>query len=769
MIRCELRDPAGGSISDIAWHPEQGRNIITASGDDRNPVIKLWDLRSSTSLPLVTLQGHSQGILSVSWCPSDSSLLISCGKDNRTMLWDLLHAKAVYELPCEESTAETTEISFGGVGGVAGQRKYHVAWSPCLPAVVSTCSFDRSIQFHSLSGVKSSLGRAPKWLRRPIGATFGFGGKLVKFCVKSPADAKKTTCSISIYQAMEDIRLVTDSDSFHAAIASGDLKALCEQKNAEASGAHEKEEWSVIRVLCFEPNTRQQLIAHLGFDKASIETSSKMFTAGLSEPVSLEPNNFATSLSEGPIDSKEFFKTASPPPTGGRISPSRSSVILTTTETAAVEEQLAIENDAEPMIRSALVVGNFSAAVDCCLEAGLMAEALLLSQCGDSSLWEKTQKAFFERQKRAHRLPFLDMLQAVIRNELRTFVQQSVLANWRESLALLSTYAKTEEFPVMCELLAMRLETEAHDLNSAKICYMCSMNFAKTISMWVEELSRANEIKGGVDTEALWRFITKVIIFTHANSGLDLGTQCAYYFSLYAHILASHGRLDTAPLYIRGDHLSEAVLRDRVFHAASAKAVGARAPVFPFERIVVAVGGVPRQPVAAVRPTDFAHPSPASRATSFESPINMMKKQGSSLQAAPQQQQLPTTGGLPSGWVQLVDPSSGRAYFANQALGVTQWELPLPPQQQQQSPIQTPAVSVGFSQVTATLSNSVASSQVSQPAVQASPSQQPQAVSASSGVSNEAVLALYHVISALECTCHYWPKYAAFIRLIYFV
>lgn len=76
----------GSSISDIAWHPDQGLNIVTASGDDKNPVIKLWDLRSSASLPLATLQGHTEGILSVSWCPNDPSLLLSCGKDNRTMM-----------------------------------------------------------------------------------------------------------------------------------------------------------------------------------------------------------------------------------------------------------------------------------------------------------------------------------------------------------------------------------------------------------------------------------------------------------------------------------------------------------------------------------------------------------------------------------------------------------------------------------------------------------------------------------------------------------
>jgi hypothetical protein len=59
--------------------------------------------------------------------------------------------------------------------------RYHVAWSPCLPAVASACSFDRKVQFYSMSGAKSRLGRAPKWLKKPTGATFGFGGKLISF------------------------------------------------------------------------------------------------------------------------------------------------------------------------------------------------------------------------------------------------------------------------------------------------------------------------------------------------------------------------------------------------------------------------------------------------------------------------------------------------------------------------------------------------------------------------------------------------------------
>ena len=38
---CELRAD-GVAVSDLAWNPTQGLHLLTASVDDRNPLIKLW-------------------------------------------------------------------------------------------------------------------------------------------------------------------------------------------------------------------------------------------------------------------------------------------------------------------------------------------------------------------------------------------------------------------------------------------------------------------------------------------------------------------------------------------------------------------------------------------------------------------------------------------------------------------------------------------------------------------------------------------------------
>ena len=544
-------------MSDVAWNPDQGLHLVTASGDDKNPVIKLWDLRSSTSLPLATLQGHKEGILSVSWCPTDASLLLSCGKDNRTILWDLFQLQPVYDLPTMSTNNDQPTESdgmFGGLASSASQRRYHVAWSPCLPAVVSASSFDRKVQFFSMVGAKSRIGRAPKWLRRPVGATFGFGGKLVTFDSRTQLHAtgpqsKKvpTSALVKIYQVVEDRELVEASDLFHDTVAKGEYKQFCDMKStSEEISAAEKQVWSLMNVICFGSNAREELLTHLGFDSASITATAQEYVA-MNHPPAPEgsdtPNpgldidamnlNDETSI----LTAEDMFSSAPaaftpPPPVAAAAPPSLPKEQPTLPEdiakTAELWSMIQSGNAAEPTIRRAIIVGNFEAAVECCLEAGLMAEALLLAQCGDQALRVRTQAAFFE--KRRHQHPFLSVLHAVIRNELMSYVLSSDLLRWKETLALLSTYGKSDEFPALCEALAGRLELELKDTSSATLCYMCAANVIRTVGFWTAELNAANAALGRMDTKALENYVEKVVVFTHANPIDTLGPECSAFF-----------------------------------------------------------------------------------------------------------------------------------------------------------------------------------------------------------------------------------------------
>jgi len=165
--------------SHVSWHPLEATKLVVASESDQYPVLQMWDLRNARS-PVMELVGHQQGILSCSWCPDDESLLLSSGKDNTVMCWN------------------TTTGEWLGEIARATNDVYDVQWSPKIPAVFTTSSFDGKVEIHSMHAHSplapdanagafdvntqrppAAVPPPPKWLKRPCGATFGFGGKLV--------------------------------------------------------------------------------------------------------------------------------------------------------------------------------------------------------------------------------------------------------------------------------------------------------------------------------------------------------------------------------------------------------------------------------------------------------------------------------------------------------------------------------------------------------------------------------------------------------------
>jgi protein transport protein SEC31 len=676
---CELRDAARGAIADVAWNPDQGLHILTASGDDNNPVLKLWDLRSSTSLPLATLQGHSQGVLSVAWCPTDASLLMSCAKDNRTLMWDLYKLQPVYELPSGGSAAGTSGSGagdnqmFGGLGNAASNRRYQVQWSPQIPAVIATCSFDRKVQVFSMAGARNSSGRPPKWLNRPCGASFGFGGKLVRF---SKASEKSQPKVVRIQTVRQDTKLVSSSQSFEQALSTKELKVFCKQKEVQARTSHERHIWQFMQVI-FETNAREQLLTHLGFDAETIAA----------EIASYEPSKSSAPSPKDIGGKLEAVTLATPPVTNGTEGPAApagaAGLFQPAVKASGGGQTGALSEETEKLIKRALLVGNFEAAVDCCLAAGNMADALLLASCGGADLWAKTQAAYFERG--AQERSYLTIVSAIIKSELTELVEKSDLSKWQETLAILSTYAKSEEFATLCEALADRLESQAMDRPSANLCYMCAVNVPKTISMWADELHAAAVRSGAagrgkgssVDPTSLQEFVEKVTIFRQADEGVALEESASALFAQYAGMLAAEGEMQTAAKYIAGSSDKEcAILQDRLFHAAGGVGMP---PPFPFDPNDVAISTSPAQ--VQMQPLgSTATSTAAAAAASFSSPgPGMPGSSGGGASFAAATPAAPATElPLPQGWTQMIDPSSGAYYYHNQNTGATQWERPAP-------------------------------------------------------------------------------------------
>ncbi|EQC35750.1 hypothetical protein SDRG_06509 [Saprolegnia diclina VS20] len=599
---CELKDPQRGAVSAIAWNPSEGMHIITASSDDQRPVLRLWDLRSSTSTPLAELHGHTAGILSISWCPNDPGLVLSTAKDNRTLLWDLFSGQPTFEFPSNSPSAPVGGPGQFFAGGGGGQRRFNVQWSPKIPAVASACTFDGKVQVWGLAGSGGPSTRAPKWLQRPASATFGFGGQLT-VVTPYPNPAQSQYQQVKEYRPVHIHKIVTDpatvqaADLLEQALAGKDFKGHCDKKIA--SSPADADVWSFMKVL-FEDDARQHLLYHLGYDAAKIKADADKYLGKAVEPApiaaapssaSAEDIFAAGSLSTDSLSAN--LPVAAPKDSSARLSP-----VSLPQYTEASED----------VIKRSLLVGDFASAVEVCLQNNQFADALLLACQGGADLWNVAQEACIAA---ATARPFMKIVKAMLKSDLGSLVDDSEPALWTETLAILTTYAKSDEFAPLCDRLAAKLEA-AGDRTSATLCYMCSVNVEKIYSAWVKEA--AVQAKTRDPVSVLQDLIEKISIFAQAtaNPDQDLSPAIAEQFAAYASLMASQGRLDIAARYAKYTDLSCAIIRDRVFHAAPTP--GVRAPPFPFADAAAAQPAAPQQTQqtqrqAPARNTQYAAPA----------------------------------------------------------------------------------------------------------------------------------------------------------------
>jgi protein transport protein SEC31 len=245
---------------------------------------------------------------------------------------------------------------------------------------------------------------------------------------------------------------------------------------------------------------------------------------------------------------------------------------------------------------------------------------------------------------------------------------------WKETLAILSTYGKSDEFPAMCEKLGSRLESEMGDYESATLCFMCAVNIPRTVSFWTDELKASRDSKGKINTISLQNYIEKVVVFTQANPGTPQPSDSVPYFIEYANLLASQGRFDTALSYLKSGNQVESALVDRLYHAStSVKTAGTKAPVFPFEKVnvtqVASSSGAISVTTTGTTTAAAAKPSVTStgaRAT----PVTATPAAKGSVAT-------PAAQTLAPGWAATVDPSTGRTYYYNFSTNQSQWDAPL--------------------------------------------------------------------------------------------
>ncbi|XP_070845016.1 protein transport protein Sec31A isoform X3 [Chaetodon trifascialis] len=685
--------------SGLAWNPEVATQLVLASEDDRMPVIQMWDLRFATS-PLKIFENHTRGVLAIAWSLADPELLLSCGKDSRILCWNPNTGEVLYELPTSSHWC------------------FDIQWCPRNPAVLSAAGFDGHIDIYSIMGgssqaqsqrhadqISNSFGnmdpfgtgqtlpplqlpqtaappatvtplkKPPKWIRRPVGASFAFGGKLVSLenAKPSPQQPQQPAAPIvHISQVVTETAFLKRSDQLQATLSAGSFVGFCQEKIDASENKFEKTVWSFLKAN-FESDVRSKYLELLGYNKEEIalkissaleEKPADPLQVEAPAPASLQP---LPDLSLAPpVDTPEAAfdmiaaanlqpeATQEPDPTPDPEEPAadpedepeeqldpdlpedeEEEIPLEEETTAPVEEEpspaetsappehpaeapapsgevsLSISQDVDGLITQALLTGDFEGAVELCLHDNRMADSIILAIAGGAELLEKTQKKYFTKTHSK----ISKLISAVVMKDWHDILKTCDLHNWREALAAVMTYAQPEEFSSLCDLLGGRLEAaeDAELQAQACLCYICAGNVEKLVSCW----TRAQD---GACPLSLQDLVEKVVVLrraveqTQRSGPAAIGILLAEKMSQYANLLASQGSLSTAITYLPDNTNQVAVqqLRDRLGRALGQQAA---APVQTHRaqpQLPAQTQALPRHPFAPIQPAMVPQPRAAA-------------------------------------------------------------------------------------------------------------------------------------------------------------
>ncbi|KAF8821509.1 WD domain, G-beta repeat-containing protein [Cardiosporidium cionae] len=628
-----FRDPANRlRPSSLSWLPSNATQIVVSYDDDRNPSLQLWDLRNA-SFPVKDITGHTKGILSVAFNTMDHHLMLSCGKDNRSICWIL------------SNSMDQPEI-FGEVHNKNTQ--FDIKWSPFQPGLYAAASMDEEISIFNIQLNQTTVSYIPKWMERTAGVHCGFGGKVVSF-------DSKIDKSVNCHVVATDEEFVMKADHFEQLLTDGNFDEFCYQKIIEAQNEHERLTWSIVRSL-FHPD-RDTMIRELGFDSPSILSTVEAFLghppgSSFQESPTYEellPDETLTTATMMPdVDPEKFFMELSEKTDEEKLKKTHTTMEQqdsTENLTAEMHAQDLVDWNAGPesIIKYCLLTGNFIPAVEVSLRCGRLGDALILASMAGPEILKKTQAEYMRRQKD----PFLKVVACIVNGEMEQLVKISDLANWRETLSLLCTYAPAEEFCRICELLGLRLEKERLDKKNAMICYLFAGNFSLTTKIWNDLIFQNGSLSVGLQD-----LIEKMAIMkaaTHFNGQDELLTK---HVTFYAEILANSGHLLTAMRYLSLIEVDEgntsSLLRDRIYNSSplNMQRAGVSPPRFPFE-------------VIDVLPPCDGHIQGPARAPRYAPNQNSAYPRGSSI--------YPGTSTPPIGAASVHTPAPSEYYYSQQA------------------------------------------------------------------------------------------------------
>ena len=558
--------------------------MVTASDDDRSPVILVWDLRQY-QFPTKVLTGHNGGVWSLNWSEQDTSLLLSSGKDNVVNCWDIRKGEIISQVEISSNLVHDAQWSTSHASLVCtaslGKVKVHALHDPtCNVSCVDT-DLNSSSEFGvsiTPTQIKPDFSKPPKWMKRSVGVSMGFGGKLVSFSPPKP----NSPHNVSIQTVITEQEFLDESRNLRDALKTPEnALEFCNKKIENSQNENDKEIWSYLSAH-FQNDPSSIFLSKLGYDKQSIHQLLNQYKENQKEtPVEEEIKNDTPVEEEksveevpnkdeqqeplekqeekkgddvstlfGDSDNNTFQfnieekKTEDPIQ---RIIESSPPIFTQEKKELLFDEKN--EDSTDLIISKLIIAGSFREAVEICISSGKWADALLLSQELDNlsqgeELYNYTKSRYLHFRSRSS---YLKIASSIAEGSLQNLIAVTDIQQWKSLLAIILAnrqFTSSQNFLNNISSLAQKL-VHNQNLHAAALCYLISSNITEASKLWSYDSAPAS----------LHQLIEKICIFQMAiekenpNPPLidNIRSQKLNQYSL---VIASQGDIGLASFFL---------------------------------------------------------------------------------------------------------------------------------------------------------------------------------------------------------------------------
>jgi len=565
-------DPSRNNIQNrnvsLSWNPEISTQVAVVYDDEKTPELQIWDLRNPKGPVFCSQKGHNKGIHHLDWCITDSSLIITTGRDNKVCVWNVKNSDSplVSEFNIDETASD-------------------VQWSPRQPEIYSTTNSTGKSTIYSLS---SQLDHIPMWLRPPVGARFSFDGRLAVFSDKGGLRVNEYTINPQedeLLPYIEDFAQNFKNPNIN-------LKTFCENRiNSDYLDEEEKEEWRFIKAA--SSGNPDDLIKAVGIDKEKILKQAEAYTnktytkknQQASANKMMDFNSYSVPSQE---EADDFFNNLAAQgnkkletPKKNHTEDSEEGMVHET-----VTKNLNWNAGREKIIKENILIGNIEGAVDAALKCGRVAEAFLLAYSKGPDFFHGTFEAYVTS---CNDYFVKNVIRYIVDDQISDLVEKYSLDEWKECVALCLSLTNGDEalFKEHIDELAIRF-TKVNDHNNALLCYILSKNFARILETFAFRTESYQ--KGSIDhTVFLMRTVEKLTALKVLTNNLASNSIVDRFIYELNKVLVQYKKNDEILnlLTVNNSQGFEClILRDRLIGSSSAQPAG-HSKHFPFRQEVV--------------------------------------------------------------------------------------------------------------------------------------------------------------------------------------